>query len=254
MHITFLLTPDRFSAHFIRRELSTKACLFGVQVGTWTELLELARTSYCLPNPEDDWRKEVEKAMTEMPRAFWTKSMLYDAETTVTMVTGALSDLLWSVGPKQQIKTEGLSRRGKKQISDLLRLHKKAGKIFPRDLDLIRSLLKVKRNQAIRSISVNHVDGIPQLNPWQTCLIEMLNRRGNENENSAVDLSSFAPLLSWTSPAGKKSGLRHLQRFLFSKTREKQKSRSGLQWIAVRDYMQEIEIAAGMVQQLMDNS
>ncbi len=252
MHITFLLTPDRFSAHFTRKVLSKKGSLLGVQVGTWPELLELARTSYCLPTPDDDWREEIEQAMTGIPRAFWIKSMGYDAETTVTMVAGSLSEFLWALNSEQQLNTEELSQRGKKQVADLLRLHKKTGKIYPNDLSLTRSLLKADRKQAIRSIDVHYVEGIPALNPWQIRLIEMLNRHSNDEEKPVIDLSNFCNLLSWPSPEGGKSGLCHLQRFLFSKTREKQKSKSGLKWVAVRDYRQEIEIAVGMAQQLIN--
>ncbi len=137
MHVTFLLTPDKFSAHFIRKQLSQERSLLGLQVGTWPELLELARTSYCLLNPDDNWREEIENAMAGISKAFWAESMAYDPETTVTMVTGALSELLWSMGAGQQLKAGRLTKRGEKQVSNFLQLHKKAGKIYPNDLSLI---------------------------------------------------------------------------------------------------------------------
>jgi len=252
MHITFLLTPDLFSAHFIRRELSKKGSLLGIQVGTWPELLELARTSYCLPDPDDDWQEKIEQAMAAMDTAFWAESMLYDSETTLMMVADTLAELLRACGPGQQPKAEGLSPRGEKQLSDLMQLHEKAGKIYPRDLHLLKSLLKADPTRAIRSITVHHVNDIPPLDPWQRSLIEMLNSQSQRAEKPPADLSSLAQLLSWPAPTKGRSGLSHLQRSLFVETQHKQKSRSGLQWIAVRDYRQELEIAAGMVQKLLD--
>ena len=65
MHITFLLTPDKFSAHYLRKQLCRRKPLLGVQVGTWRELLELARTSFQGVATNEDLLLDPEKASSD---------------------------------------------------------------------------------------------------------------------------------------------------------------------------------------------
>jgi len=253
MQITFILTPDKFSAHHLRKQLCSRKPLLGIQVGTWPELLELARTNYCVAQPDDDWLETVTTAMERMTKAFWKKSMDYDPEATIGMVSDTLSHLLWSLGPNQHPDPEPLSRRGREHLTDLLRLHAKTGNKYPAALSLIHSLLKIKAKHAIREIRVLVVKEMPLLNPWQDSLIDMLNKHAKDTEPSEIALSDFSGLLSWPAPKKGNSGLRHLQLFLFADTCKQHAGRTGLQWIAVRDYRQEIEIVVGMVQNLIDN-
>ena len=257
MITTFYLTPDKFSAHYIRRELSSRSSLLGTQVGTWPELLELARTSYCLTEPVDIWQEKLAAVIGKVGKAFWCNSLNYDHEATSTIVSQALFDLLSGLGPGEKVTAEisnRLSKRGKKQIDDLLKLHKKMGGVFPEELTLIQNLLAVDSKQAIRQIRVHYVKDVFDLNVWQTALVNRLNSDAGELENEDNAIVKFANLISWPAPHKGTSSLRHLQRNLFASSIAKQKLSSGLQWLGCRDYRQEVEIAAGMVQNIMADS
>ncbi len=60
--------------------------------------------------------------------------------------------------------------------------------------------------------------------------------------------------MSWLPPEKGKGGVAHLQRSLFESNHCPQNSRSGLSWLATRDYRHEVELTAGMVQKLMKDS
>ena len=249
----FYITPDKFSAHHIRRELSHKSSLLGTQVGTWPELLELARTSYCLPEPEDNWQDKLQSTISKVGKAFWRKSLVADPEATTIIITKALNDLLWGIVPEKKITAKirkQLSERGNKQIIDLLSLHKKMGEVLPAELALVQELMAVNHNQAIRHIKVYYDPEISSLNVWQTALVDRLNKHAGKSDRANND-GRFAELISWLPSSKGKSGLCHLQRNLFSPAHTKQKSHHGLQWLTCRDYRQEVEIAVGMVQNIM---
>lgn len=264
MLITFYLVPDKYSAHFIRRELTKKSSLLGIQIGTWPELLELAANSFCLPLSKDEWQTKLDAEIPKVRNAFWLESLTFDAEATTTIISGALIDLLAAMGPDKPIDLckYNLSQRGQRQIKDLLTLHKKMGGALPLDLTLAENLLAAPLKQAIRTIRVLCATRVQDLNAWQTALIKRLN---NDAEQAAVRPltqakaaagtdNDFVKKMSWLPPAKGKGGVSHLQRSLFVNDYSTPKSRLGLTWLAVRDYRHEVELAAGMVQKLMADS
>jgi len=180
----------------------------------------------------------------------------FDPEATTTIITQALSDLLWGTPHGQEI-TDGiyksLTERGGRHITDLLRLHEKIDRALPAELALIQSLLNAKRTQAIRSIKIFYVNDISNLNVWQRSLIDYLNDQAGTIESEDTCLKRFTSFISWGRTDHAETGLQWLQQNLFTQNQSQQSSQSGLQWLAVRDYLQEVEVAAGMVQQLVKN-
>jgi len=255
MRTTFYLTPDKFSAHYIRRELSYNFSLLGVQVGTWPELLELARTSYCLSEPDDLWQEKLATVLGKFNNAFWSKSLNADYEATSAIVSQTLIDLLSGLGPGLKMPGKvmnGFSRLSSKQVDDLLTLHIRMDKELPAELMLVQNLLAADSKQAIRQIRVHYVKDVSELNLWQTALIDRLNSVAGEHKNEDKTVAKFTKLISWPFPEkSNKKNLHHLQCNLFASSASKQKLSSGLQWLACRDYRQEVEIAAGMVQKIM---
>jgi len=257
MNLTFYLVPDKFSAHHIRQQLTQQFAILGTQVGTWPELLELARNCYCLPLPDENWKEKIKSCISTINNSFWRESLIYDPDATITIISQALTDLLWAVGPTQKITTKirkGLSARGNRHIKDLLALYQKMSGALPADLSLIQTLLTTDKNQAIRTLEVHYVADISNLNGWQVALVSLLNKHAGKSKQLDSTTDTFIENMLWSPPLKGKSGLCHMQRTLFSKSQTKQKSQSGLQWLAARDYLQEVEIAAGMVQELMADS
>jgi len=254
MNLSFYLVPDKFAAHHLRQQLTQKSAILGTQVGTWPELLEIARTSYCLPLAADDWQDKLKSCISMVKNAFWHKSLTHDPDATTTIISQSLVDLLWAIGPNQKITTEirkELSSRGSRHIKDLLALHKKMDGIVLEELSLIQALLATNKNQAIRTIEVHYVADISNLNIWQKALVDLLNQHVAKGTQVNTTSNKCHEHILWSPPVKGKSGLCHMQRNLFSKAQTKQKSQSGLQWLATRDYLQEVEIAAGMVQELI---
>ena len=106
MNLSFYLVPDKFSAHHLRQQLTQKSAILGTQVGTWPELLEIARTSYCLPLPDDDWQDKLKSSIGMVKNSFWCNSLTHDPDATKTIISQALTDLLWAIGPGQKITTK----------------------------------------------------------------------------------------------------------------------------------------------------
>jgi ATP-dependent helicase/DNAse subunit B len=254
--ITFYLTPDKYAAHYVRKEFTKSTSLIGVQIGTWSELLELARNSFCLQQPKDDWQENIREHISSISNAFWNDSLRFDPEATTTIISQALSDLLWGTAPGQVITSDickSLTERGERHITDLLRLHEKLDRALPSELALIQSLLNVNKTQAIRSIKIFYVNDILNLNIWQRSLINYLNDHAGTIESKGTCLKQFTNLISWTRTGQAETGLQWLQQNLFTQNQSQQSNQSGLQWLAARDYVQEAEVAAGMVQQIVKN-
>ena len=145
---------------------------------------------------------------------------------------------------------EGLAERPRRHLADLLRLAKALGGRLPPELAAIRELLAADASQALRTLRVISVDGVPALTRWQRALIEKLNRDAAVDDDPAL-----ARVLS-PGAGGERCGaapgaLGVLQAQLYRATADKAPLDESVQWLGVRDFLQEAEVAAGMVQRLL---
>jgi ATP-dependent helicase/nuclease subunit B len=256
-NVNFILVPDRAAARKIRRVIAGDYSRENLVVGTWVELETLALNAYLIPPIEDDWLREVDLAASSMPTAFWNGSFQVAREQTVQSIAGALEALLEGMGPTEvfgphdfSVQFEGRVRR---HIDELFQLFSNLKEALPKNLEAIRALLKAPVKESIHLVSVAHIEDFPHLNPWQNALIEKLNvdsGKNPETDNQVI----FENLLKLTTTSGEQCALSFVQQHLFSKEKSKRRLDRTIQWVGVRDYLEEVEIVAGMIQQaLADN-
>ena len=263
--IHFLLVPDSSAARRLRRLVATESPCIGIQIGTWPELIEQARSTYLIPPPQSDWKTRFFNALGNLSDVFWSKSFEVAPQETATEVETALSLLVSAVHPVKwdeldisdlgqnsaRLKkyVQNLPDRPKKWVQDLVRLLIELGGRLPEELDSIRQLINADSDIGIRHLVIYHKDQFPVLTRWQAQLIEKLNR----DANVAPELKISEMLVFNAESGSGKTNLDFIKKHLFSEVSEKTSRDSSVQWLGVRDYLEEAEVAAGMVQQVLDD-
>jgi len=258
--LRFLLVPDAGAARRVRRLIAERGACSGVVVGAWPELVEWARRAYLMPAPADDWEHVFANALGELKDAFWTESCKVAPVETAAAVERTLVALLSATDPArgfEGLSPEGLAERPRRHIKDLVRLAKSLGERLPPELLGVRELLAAKREDALHTLRVEQVERVPALTRWQQALVDKLNRDAGDGEPTDSALAAilkevFAPEATAAPGApGASSSLRVLQSRLFGASAEKAALDDSVQWVGVRDFLQEAEVAAGMVQRLL---
>ena len=113
-----------------------------------------------------------------------------------------------------------------------------------------------KREDALHTLRVERVEGVPALTRWQQALVEKLNRDAGEPASDEALVAILKDVLEPEATAAPgapsaSSSLRVLQSRLFGASAEKAALDASVQWVGVRDFLQEAEVAAGMVQRLL---
>ena len=263
--IHFLLVPDSSASRRLRRLVAAESPRMGIQIGTWSELIEQARSAYLISHPQSVWKARFYESLEKVSDAFWSKSFEVAPQEVATEVETALALFVSAVHP---VKCDGLDisdleqnsdrlkkyvqnlpDRPRKRVQDLVRLLIDLGGRLPEELDSIRQLINADSAIAIRNLVVYHKDQFPVLTRWQALLIEKL----NQDAEAAPDLKCLA-LLDFNAELGPtKTNLDFIKKHLFSDASEKTSRDNSVQWLGVRDYLEEAEVAAGMVQQVLAN-
>ena len=256
--IHFLLTPDKAATRRLRRLVATQHPGLGVIVGTWPELLSLATKNYLLPPRQDNWQPLLETSISALPDAFWSASLAAaptEAPSIASVVGRQLVQLLEAVGPSGylgQLPQSDLPGRTLRYLSDIYRLHTAMGNLLPTELATIKSLLNLSETDLLRPIQVYHHPDYSCLNRWQQALVDRLNQDAPNEDPALVSLLHTTCAEQPTAPDTTTLG--YLQRYLFTSATEPVQQDSSVQWLAVRDYLQEIEVAAGMIQKALDDN
>lgn len=252
--IHFLLTPDKSSSLDLKRRVAEQCARMDVVVGTWPELLTQARNSHILPLAKDAWQEKLAAAVKSMDNVFWADSLRNvpsEAESIISIVGQHLATLLESLRPDlslTSLPTGDIQGRLLKRLQDFSELHGKMGAILPPDLAAIKGILEADPERRLRPVRVYYLDGWPRLNPWQKALVTVLNERAEAPDRDLADLLKTMPAVP---SAPTDNLLNHLQTNLFADSPEKKPLDRTAQFIACRDYLQETEIAAGMIQKAM---
>lgn len=252
--IYFLLVPDGSAARRLRRIIATQTPCMGVQIGTWPELIEQARSAYLVPKRSNDWSQVFHHALENVPDAFWSQSLEVAPQETAAEVEAALSLLIGATQPGDEdgiaeANFDQLSERPRKHVEDLVRLLVELDGRLPQELAVIQQLITAETSSTIRTLVVCHVDEFPVLTRWQAELIDKLNKDADAEPDAAL-LAALVSLQPTTSEAPE-SSLEFIQKHLFSAPDEKTPLDNSVQWLGVRDYLQEAEVAAGMAQQIL---
>ncbi len=251
----FVLCPDKNSARFVRRELATHAGLLGVRVGTWPELLELAESSFCLPPRVDEWEEGLQREAPGLANAFWEASLGVDPEKTVEVLGRALREILVALGPGQELDEipVGVSRRGVRQLCDLRSLWKDMDRVLPVDLATIRQLLAAPAERSVRDMRVHLAPVMHDLDAWQSALVEKLSDAADGSSRRLLPLCDVVGEMQGAASADPVCALARLQRELFASKPPTGIRDPSVQWLAVRDPLEEVELVAGMVRSALND-
>ncbi len=254
--LKFLLVPDGSAARRLRRVLAEKSAFSGIVVGTWPELMECARRAYLVPQATDDNDSCFKHALEELEDTFWIESLSVAPVETGEAVRSALIQMVSATDPMSDIETaglEGLPERPRRHLGDLFRLARLLEGQLPAELSMMQSLLFADSDNALHPIRVFHVEGIPRLTRWQSALVEKLNQ--NMDESDEVRDEELRQILNEMLGSGftgeSDSSLGVLQARLFGVVSDKSEVDGAVQWIGTRDFLQEAEVAAGMVQTML---
>lgn len=253
--VHFVLVPDGSVARRFRRLLATRSPCMGVIVGTWPELIEQARIAYLIPPQESNWKAHFYSALESVADAFWSSSFEVAPHEVAEEVEAALSLIVSSTQPSDSVgdaffNSDRILDRPRKHLEDLMRLLDAMGGLLPDELLVIQQLISTPPETAIRRLAVCHVEGFPSLTAWQMVLIAKLNE--DAGVESAPDLIRLLEnLLVDAIPAAPQSSLQILQKHLFAVPEERASLDNSVQWVGVRDFLGEAEVAASLAQRML---
>ena len=251
--IHYLLVPDSGAARRLRRLLAEDSARIGVVVGVWPELVALARDNRVVTASESSWQEQLHAALVDLPDGFWAESYQNSPQETGTVIANAYTELLQETDPAKPfggLEDGGLQGRGGAHLRDLSRLHSALAGGLPDSLSDIRQLLDLDASEGLRGLCVYFSENFPRLSAWQAALIAHLNSGTNAQPDKALQ----SALDSLTLPPKKQkkstSSLGALQKKLFELPKRKFKLDDSIQWLGVRDFYEEAEVAVGMVQSM----
>jgi len=251
--IHFLLVPDGSAARRLRRTIATQSPRMGLIVGTWPELIEQAKSAYVIAPQANEWKARFHNALGNVTDAFWLNSFEVALEETATEVEAALSLLVSATEPGVDIdltNADLLPERPRKHVQDIVTLLRELDGLLPDDLLAIQQLISADANTAIRKIAVYNAEGFPSLTRWQSALVSKLNADAGIERDA--DLCRLLESQLFDQGAVRpQTSLQVLQQQLFATPDEKSSLDTTLQWLGVRDFLQEAEVAAGMVQTIL---
>ena len=131
-----------------------------------------------------------------------------------------------------------------------VRLIAALGERLPPELAVIRELLAADRSNALHALRVMLVEGVPAHTRWQRELVDKLNRDAGDvpPEVALEEVLEFVLAGAGESAPG---ALGVLQSRLYRPSDIQAPLDESVQWLGVRDFLQEAEVAAGMVQRLL---
>ena len=249
----YFLVPDSSAARRVRRVLAENSACSGIVVGTWNELVVFAENAYLIPVRNDDWDEIFHTALGEMTGAFWAQSFQVSPSRTAAAIEVALCQIVSASDPRLPLADAGseqLPERTRKQVRDLTLLVAALEGALPHSLLAIRELLSADANIAVQHIHVQCIDDVLALTRWQRSLIEKLQC----DAGSPVDTQATAVLqgiLAATGRSDVSSSLAALQTDLFLHSDKRRTLDRSVQWVGVRDFLEEAEVAANLVQTML---
>lgn len=255
--LEFLVVPDSGAARRVRRLLAQSGARSGVVVGTWPELVQRACRSYCVPQAPRDADEAFLEAMAELEDAFWAESFAVAPEETGKAIRAALVDVLAASDPDRGIderRLQALAQRPRQLVADLLRLGAALSGKLPGHLTGIRNVLRCGAADALQLLRVHRLADIPRVTRWEAALADKLNRNAAEAGRAAEDEGLLAALqgaLAAGPSAPPDSSLRALQTRLLAPGAGGVPLDDSVQWVGVRDFHQEADVAAGLAQSLL---
>ncbi len=201
-----------------------------------------------------DWEEQLHSALGEMSDAFWVESFSVSPLETSAAIEGALMQVISASDPTATFSITDfgdLAERPRQHLNDLVRLAEMLEGKLPPDLSVVREMILADAADAVQRIFVYHIKKIPALTRWQVSLIEKLNGDAKVSPDSHL-AAKLNELLSGTQAPKMTNGLTTLQAQLFLPTTGSVSLDQTVQWLGARDFLEEVEVAAGMVQTMLE--
>lgn len=250
--VHFILAEDRAQSRLLKRIFAEKGSWLHVVVGTWTELAEMLKGVFLIGEVDDLWAKRLADACADMTGVFWAESLKVAPAETLTCLDGELRRLILAAGPTGNLSdsiVEGLSVRGARHLADLCALHRAMGHVLPADLEMIQRLLGVDPHSRLKDVVVYPSMLLNDPDPWRQTLLRWAN--GISATQFDNDIQDIIASFNTERDKGEKSALSHMADGLFAGCSGRVPLDDSLQWLAVRDPLQEVEVAAGIIQQAL---
>ena len=212
--------------------------------------------AYLLPAPADDWDAVFGAALAELKDAFWAESFKVAPVETAAAVGSALVAVLSATDPARDL--EVTEHRGLGGAAAAASRGSRAARAGAR-----RTVAAGARgdpgtagrgSRAMRCVALRviFVEGVPALTRWQRALIEKLNRDAGECAAGRGARQAFSRRC-WRSDGAVRRRARSAccRRGCIGRATDKAPLDESVQWLGVRDFLQEAEVAAGMVQRLL---
>ena len=246
--IQFILVSDVTRARYLRRLIADKKTAVGVVVGTFTSLLSHVKDACFLPALNPDWDKQFHE-MLESQNAFWSESYQVAPDETSKIIKQALVNLITALPISSDFNlenTDQLSLRPRNHLSDLIQLYNSLNKTLGDDYELLRQCIQSDSQKALRKLHI-HLDGsVNKLTLWQQLLIDKINSDSSEEEHA--DYSTY---LHPESVKNNGNALSALQNQVFDHVSISCELDESIQFVGLRDFMEEADVAAGMIQEIL---
>ena len=251
MLIHYMLTQDAQSGLTIR-EAFAKTNTTGVKVGTFEGLLDLLMEYWLLSVPEvEEWKDRLAKEAARMTDAFWARSIQVDEKSVVEELAQTLRVLLEALpleNPVLEKKQEGGSR-AVRYYNDLVELHTRMGNVLPSAMTKAKLWLAHKDLPPIDKIIVYASDML-HLEKWQRELLEALETLYSKEADRSFEVLYHVQFKADLSEH--RDDTAYLQERLFGDAFPGDAPPiEHLQWLVARDALQEVEVLAGMIQNIV---
>ncbi|MFO7840196.1 MAG: hypothetical protein R6X08_11950, partial [Desulfosalsimonadaceae bacterium] len=153
---------------------------------------------------------------------------------------------------------DALSQRGTSHLHDLLQLFATIEHELPADLEVVSQILNIPASEALRVFAVQVSPAATPLDPWAQALVNKLNQDSAAHAPTQAQTTQVFEHIA-PAPSQGNSALAHLQQYLFDPDAEvyaapedEAGAPRGVEWIGARDYLEETEVAVGMIQAQME--
>ncbi len=250
--VEFVLVPDSCSARRLRRMIAHCAARLGLVVGTWAELLDLAAQSYGVGVTDDALWDERLQVAADVPEPFWAESMQVAPRQVLAHLDRTMRELLHATSDTDLGVVAAAAGRLRPRVAgnlaDLYRLHRHMDYILPGDLAVLKQICSSDVSEACFAVKVYRHRRVPLLSRQQLMLIEKL----DENCSAPFDRDIECLLAQvFDGHSNCPGALGHLHNNLFNAAAGQVALDETLQWLALRDYREEITSAVAMIRQML---
>ena len=247
--IDYILTPDGTSSRRAKKVLATKAPGLYRIAGTWTELLSQAHSTYLLPPNDSLWSDKLSEYAVLQTDAFWIGSLEIAPLETQAELDVALKRLIEGAGPNADwpafLKQLPQPSRLYNRLSQLCKLLKKIDSL-PEPFQGMDDIINTGHSP-LRALRVYHLPEFPTLSSWQKAVMVKLAKDAPPPDKKLLELLAQAFKSTKTS----KSTLIAARSLYQPLADSAPPLDSSLRVLSARDRLEEVEVAAGILQKFI---